>query len=58
MFNLIISPTQQTGIEEDLIRPLGRKLYDFLKNDGLINVGLVPDYTGITDSEALIKAVE
>lgn len=57
MINLIISPTQQTGTEENLIRPIAQKLYDSLINDGLVNVGLVPDYTGLTDNEALIKAV-
>jgi N-acetylmuramoyl-L-alanine amidase len=58
MINLVISPTQQTGTEENLVRPLAEKLYINLKNDGLINVGIVPDYEGLTDNEALKQAVE
>jgi N-acetylmuramoyl-L-alanine amidase len=55
--NLIISPSQQNGIEEKLIQPIAQRLYDLIKADGLINVALVPYFEG-DDESALWNAIQ
>lgn len=54
---LIISPSQQTGIEEPLIKPIAQRLYDILKSDNLVDVLLVPYFT-CTDELALWNAIQ
>jgi N-acetylmuramoyl-L-alanine amidase len=55
--NLVISGSQQNGIEENLIRPIAEKLYEIIKADDLINVVLAPLFEG-NDEAALYQAIQ
>lgn len=57
MLKLVLSPSQQNGIEEDLIKPIAQRLYDLLKADNLIDVVLCPYFTG-ADETALYNAIQ
>ncbi len=58
MTNLVISPSQQSGIEEQLMRPMAQMLYDKIKSDNVpVNLMLIPELPG-TDNEALKRAVD
>jgi N-acetylmuramoyl-L-alanine amidase len=54
---LCLSPSQQNGTEEKLIRPIAEELYIKLKADGLVDVTLLPLYSG-TDEQALYQAIQ
>lgn len=55
--NLILSGSQQNGIEENLIRPIAQRLYDLIFEDGILNVTLLPLYDG-NDEAALWQAIQ
>jgi N-acetylmuramoyl-L-alanine amidase len=54
---IVISASQQNGIEENLTRPIAERLYAILKADNLIEAELVPYFTG-TDEQALWNAIQ
>lgn len=55
--NLIISGSQQNGIEENLIRPIAERLYQVLKDEALVEPVLLPLYDG-NDETALYQAIQ
>lgn len=57
MINLVLSPSQQAGTEEPLIKPIAQRLYDMLRTDNLVNVALVPYFEG-DDETALWNAIQ
>ena len=55
--NLIISGSQQNGIEENLIRPIAERLYQVLKDEALVEPVLLPLFDG-NDEAALYQAIQ
>lgn len=57
MFNVILSGSQQSGIEENLIRPIAEKLFELLNLEGLVKPFLLPLFEG-NDEESLWQAIQ
>lgn len=55
--NILISPSQQNGVEETLVRPICELLVDKLQDDALVNADIIPDMPGATDNARLIAAI-
>jgi hypothetical protein len=56
MFNVIISGSQQNGVEEKLIRPITEALHKLLISENLVQSFLVPLFEG-DDELALYRAI-
>jgi N-acetylmuramoyl-L-alanine amidase len=57
MDTIVISGSQQNGIEEKLIRPIAEKLHELLQADNLVKSVLLPLYSG-NDEQALYQAIQ